>query len=382
MTTKPPVPKIAYAVLNAATLSPFDHDGWCQVMPAGHVRARDGRPETPAEGWLINEAAFNRMVARVVALNQPIKIDYNHQTLFKPEAAPAAGFVPATPARFRWDDNTGVWVKPDWNPPALERLKNNEFPYFSPVMGYDARSGEPLELRMLAITGDPGLTGLRPVTALSAEDIYQALTVPPSSPKEPAMNQSLTALLAALGLTVPAGGELTDEVATAALSAVTTLKSQADKATALETTMAALSADLNALKTQAPTEAVDLRRYVPVETYNAVREQVVSLSADLGKTTLAQTLDKAEQDGRILKSERPYLEGLGDQIGLTALSAQLATRQPIAALTRVQTETLTQPPQSREKTATVALSAEELQAARVLGMTPAAFQKIKHEDAQ
>lgn len=139
------------------------------------------------------------------------------------------------------------------------------------------------------------------------------------------MHQSLKALLTALGLTVPAGGELTDEVATAALSAVTTLKSQADKATAL---------------------------------------------------------DKAEQDGRILKSERPYLEGLGDQIGVTALSAQLATHQPIAALTRVQTETLPQPPQNREKTATVALSAEELQAARVLGMTPAAFQKIKTEDAQ
>ncbi len=191
------------------------------------------------------------------------------------------------------------------------------------------------------------------------------------------MNPSLNALLAALGLTVPAGGELTDEVATAALSAVTTLKSQADKATALETTMAALSADLNALKTQAPTVAVDLRRYVPVETYNAVREQVVSLSADLGKTTLAQTLDQAEQDGRILKSERAYLETLGDQIGVAALSAQLATRQPIAA----QTETLMLPPQHREKTATVALSAEELQAARVLGMTPAAFQKIKTEDA-
>lgn len=120
------VPKIVYAVLNAAKLSPFDHDGWCQVMLAGHVRARDGRPETPAEGWLINEAAFNRMVA----LNQPVKIDYNHQTLFKQEGAPAAGFIPATLARFLWDDKTGVRIKPDWNPPALERLKNNEFPYF------------------------------------------------------------------------------------------------------------------------------------------------------------------------------------------------------------------------------------------------------------
>lgn len=130
---------------------------------------------------------------------------------------------------------------------------------------------------------------------------------------------------------------------------MTTLKSQADKAAVLETDVAALSADVKALKTQAPTAAVDLRRYVPIETYNAVREQVVSLSVGLSKTTLAQTLERVEHDG-VLKSERPYLEGLGDQIGVTALSAQLATRQPIAALTRVQTETLTLPLQNRKKT--------------------------------
>jgi len=59
---------------------------------------------------------------------------------------------------------------------------------------------------MLAIPGDPGLTGMRPVAALRAEDIYQASTVPPPSPKEPEMNQSLKALLAAPGVTVPAGG--------------------------------------------------------------------------------------------------------------------------------------------------------------------------------
>lgn len=247
------------------------------------------------------------------------------------------------------------------DPPTLERLKNSEFPYFSPVMGYDVRSGEPLELRMLAIIGDPGLTRLRPVAALSAEDIYQALTVPPSSPKEPAciMNQSLTALA---GRTV-----FRDHAKNPG----------ADKSAALETTIVDLSADLSALKIQALTVAVDLRRYVPVETYNAVHEQVVSLSSDLGKTTLAKTLDKAGQDGRILKYELLYLEGLSDQIGVAALSAQLATRQPIAALIRIQTETLTLPPKNREKTATCSMQAEELQAMRVLGMTTATFQKIK-----
>ncbi|MGP1924869.1 MAG: hypothetical protein ACTS73_08520 [Arsenophonus sp. NEOnobi-MAG3] len=61
------------------------------------------------DGWLINEAAFNHMVAHmVVLLNQLIKIDYNHHGLFKQKeiASAALGFVPGTPAYFRWNDNT------------------------------------------------------------------------------------------------------------------------------------------------------------------------------------------------------------------------------------------------------------------------------------
>lgn len=77
-------------------------------MPAGRVKARDGRPEKPPEGWLINQAAVNRMVARVVALNQPIKIDYNHQSLFKGEAAPAAGFIHPRPITFVSARNGGL----------------------------------------------------------------------------------------------------------------------------------------------------------------------------------------------------------------------------------------------------------------------------------
>ncbi|EPC0942958.1 phage protease, partial [Escherichia coli] len=130
-------PKLAYAILNAISLSADGDGDWCQIMPAGRVKARDGRPEKPAEGWLINHAAVERMVSRVVALNQPVKIDYNHQTLIKGHPAPAAGFVMASPENFRFSEERGFEVRPDWNPPAIEHLRNNEFPWFSPVIGYD-----------------------------------------------------------------------------------------------------------------------------------------------------------------------------------------------------------------------------------------------------
>ncbi|EIT2303726.1 protease [Salmonella enterica] len=376
MTKKTSSHKTAYAVLNAATLSPFDNDGWCQAMPAGRVKARDGRPEKPPEGWLINQAAVDRMVSRVVALNQPIKIDYNHQSVFKGEAAPAAGFVHPSPDNFRFSEERGFEVRPDWNPPAIPRLVNKEFPWFSPVMGYDEDTGEPVELRMLAVTGDPGLTGMNPVAALSADDLFNALNPTPVAKEKP-MNEQLRQLLTALGLTVPDDGELTPELGTAALSALTDIQAKAGKHDELKTQVVTLSAELDTAK-QANTTAtgdVDLTKFVPVETYNALRTQYVSLSAEHGSTTLEQVLDKAETEGRVFKSERGYYEGLGRQIGVAALSAQLDARQPIAALTTKQTDTVTKP----EKTATAALSAADLDAARMLGYTPEQYQKIKEE---
>ncbi|ECE1532904.1 protease, partial [Salmonella enterica] len=144
-----------------------------------------------------------------------------------------------------------------------------------------------------------------------------------------------------------------------------------------KTQVATLSAELDTAK-QANTTAtgdVDLTKFVPVETYNTLRTEYAALSAQLGTTTLEQVLDKAEGEGRVFKSERSYLEGLGRQIGVAALSAQLDARQPIAALTTKQTDTVTKP----EKTATAALSATDLDAARMLGYTPEQYQKIKEE---
>lgn len=375
MTIKNSPHKTAYAVLNAATLSPFDNDGWCQALPAGRVKARDGRPEKPPEGWLINQAAVDRMVSRVVALNQPIKIDYNHQTLFPGVDAPAAGFIKPSPDNFRFSEERGFEVRPDWNPPAIPRLVNKEFPWLSSVMGYDEDSGEPVELRMMAVTGDPGLTGMNPVAALSADDLFNVLNPTPVAKEKP-MNEQLRQLLTALGLTVPDDGELTPELGTAALSALTGIQAKAGKHDELKTQVATLSAELDTAKKPKPATAggVDLTQYVPVETYNTLRTEYAALSAQHGTTTLDQVLDKAEDEGRVFKSERSYLEGLGRQIGVAALSAQLDARQPIAALTAKQTDTVNVP---KKETASAALSAEDLQVMKMLGKTEEEFLKAK-----
>ncbi|EFI7457719.1 protease [Escherichia coli] len=359
------------AVLSASLTA--SGDGWCQLLPAGRVKARDGRPEKPAKGWLINESACNRMKAGLSALNQPLLIDYDHHSMnaqkngFK---AIAAGWV--KPENIEWREGQGIFIKPEWTPQAQKHIDDREYAYLSAYMHYFADTGEPYLLRMASLTNDPGITGMNPVAALSADDLY---VVSPSQEQHP-MNEQLRQLLTALGLTVADGDEFTPELGTAALSALTGIKTRADAHDNLKTQVASLSAELETAKGTPAGGSIDLTKYVPVETYNALRTEYVALSAQHGSTTLEQVLDKAESEGRIFKSERGYLEQLGGQIGVAALSAQLDARQPVAALTGLQTDTVTVPD---KKTATAALSAEDIAAAHLLGKTEAEFLKMKEE---
>ncbi|EJS1188316.1 protease, partial [Escherichia coli] len=260
----------------------------------------------------------------------------------------------------------------EWTPQAQKHIDDREYAYLSAYMHYFADTGEPYLLRMASLTNDPGITGMNPVAALSADDLY---VVSPSQEQHP-MNEQLRQLLTALGLTVADGDEFTPELGTAALSALTGIKTRADAHDNLKTQVASLSAELETAKGTPAGGSIDLTKYVPVETYNALRTEYVALSAQHGSTTLEQVLDKAESEGRIFKSERGYLEQLGGQIGVAALSAQLDARQPVAALTGLQTDTVTVPD---KKTATAVLSAEDIAAAKLLGKTEAEFLKMKEE---
>lgn len=356
----------------SASLASSD-DGWCQLLPAGRVRARDGRPEKPAAGWLINKKSCDRIRANLAALKQPLLIDYDHHSEIAQEKgikAVAAGWVKADDVQ--WREGQGIFIKPTWTPQAQKHIDDLEYAYLSAKLEYYVDNGEPASIRIASLTNDPAITGMKSVAALSADDLY---VTTPSTELTP-MNEQLRQLLAALGLTVPDDGELTPELGTAALSALTDIQAKAGKHDKLTTQVATLSAELDTAKKPKPATAggVDLTQYVPVETYNALRTEYAALSAQHGTTTLEQVLDKAEDEGRVFKSERSYLEGLGKQIGVAALSAQLEARQPIVALTTKQTDTL---PAPKKETVSAALSAEDLQVMKMLGKTEEEFLKAK-----
>ena len=361
------------AVLDAQ-LSP-QGDGWHQLLPVGPFKARDGRPfDVPGGHWQLDGQIAAALIARAKGLGQDILIDYDHQTLKvdqNGQPAPAAGWYNGD--EIEWREGQGLFIKPRWTERAAALVAAKEYRFLSAVFPYDAQ-GRPLELRMTAITNDPGVVGMQALAALSAQPIHPGLpaTPAPVAQKERPMNEHLIALLGKLGIQLGADGQLTTEQGTAALAALDTLQASAKKAPELEAALAAERTSLAALKAQ-PGGQVDLAQYVPVATYNALVTQVAALTAQVDTTDAATLIKEARTAGKVVAAEEEYLTAYAAQKGVAALKALLEPRPAIAALTASQTAAVTLP----EKKGEAVLSAEDKYAADQLGISHEDFAKAK-----
>ncbi|MEE9694496.1 phage protease [Aeromonas hydrophila] len=382
-----PPSEIAVAILNArpttlglavldAALGPSD-DGWHQLLPVGPFKARDGRPFDVVGGhWQLDGQIAAALIARANALGQDILIDYDHQTLKTDQngqPAPAAGWYNAD--EIEWREGQGLFIKPRWTDRAAALVAAKEYRFLSAVFPYDAQ-GRPLELRMTAITNDPGVVGMQALAALSALPASSLMPIQPgqlaTSSKEKSMNEHLIALLGKLGIQPGADGQFTAEQGTAALAALDTLQASAKKAPELEAALSAEKASLAALKAQ-PGGQVDLGQYVPVATYNALVTQVAALTAQVDTTDAATLIKEARTAGKVVAAEEEYLTAYAAQKGVAALKALLEPRPAIAALAASQTTAVTLP----EKKGEAVLSAEDKYAADQLGISHEAFAKAK-----
>ncbi|WNY75967.1 phage protease [Pasteurella multocida] len=351
-TTKSPL-----AVLTAA-LNP-NADGWQQLLPSGEFRSRDGSP-TDVAHWFIDKAIAQRLIDKVRHLNQDVLIDYEHETIFKAKQGIEAGSVLAAgwfnADEIKWfedDERQGLFIKPRWTEKAYQHIKKGEFAFLSAVFPYD-KNGIPLELRMAALTNDPGVTGMQRLAVLSA-----------TLNEDMAMPESLKKLLAALGIEVAEGATVSEEQAKTALSAFEKLQSEKTAADAQVATLSAKHTE------------VDLSKYVPKEVYDATVTQLATLSAKATQTEVEQVIAKARNDGRVLEAEVEYLTGFGKQQGVAALSAMLDKRPQIAVLSAKQTETTNVEKQVQKEKGLAVLSAADKEAAKLLGMTEEDFAKHK-----
>lgn len=359
---------LGLAVLDAALGQ--SEDGWYQLLPVGPFKARDGRPfDVPGGHWQLDKSIATTLINRAKALGQDILIDYDHQTLHIEKTgkeAPAAGWFNGD--EIEWREGLGLFIKPRWTDRAAAMVAAKEYRFLSAVFPYDAQ-GRPLELRMAAITNDPGVVGMQALAALSALPASQPGQLANPS-KETSMNELLKKLLAKLGIELT--GDPTDEQLQKALTELDSLQASAKKAPELEAALTAEKASLAALKAQ-PGGQVDLAQFVPVATYNALVAQVASLSAKVETTDAATLIKEARTQGKVVAAEEEYLTAYAAQKGVAALKALLDPRPAIAALSASQTTQVTQP----EKKGDAVLSADDKYAADQLGISYEEFAKAK-----
>ncbi|MFM4677192.1 phage protease [Aeromonas media] len=379
-----PPSEIAVAILNArpttlglavldAALGPSD-DGWHQLLPVGPFKARDGRPfDVPGGHWQLDKSIATTLINRAKALGQDILIDYDHQTLKvdqNGQPAPAAGWYNGD--EIEWREGEGLFIKPRWTERAAALVAAKEYRFLSAVFPYDAQ-GRPLELRMTAITNDPGVVGMQALAALSAQPIQPGQ--PATLTKENSMNELLKKLLAKLGIELT--GDPTDEQLQKALTELDSLQASAKKAPELEAALSAEKTALAALKAQTTSvqqgAQVDLAQFVPVATYNALVTQVAALTAQVDTTDAATLIKEARTAGKVVAAEEEYLTAFAAQKGVAALKALLEPRPAIAALTASQTAAVTLP----QKKGDAVLSAEDKYAADQLGISHEDFAKAK-----
>lgn len=287
-----------------------------QLLPEGSFRADDGRP-TDAPAWVLDAATAQRLIAQIDARNNPLPIDYEHQTVHSKangQPAPAAGWFSA----LEWRPGSGLWATGvRWTDRARQMIAAGEYRYISPVFTYDRKTGRIGRLLHAALTNDPALDGMAAVAASSQ--------LPLTSASETLMTieQLVAACAAALGAQTALDA---DKLA----PAIAALKADADKARADHATAEA------ALKAEREATAALKASTQPLEVVAALRAELATLTADSNARKIDDLVKPALADGRLLPAQEAWARDLGAS-NLAALSKYIETAQPIAALKGTQT---------------------------------------------
>jgi phage I-like protein len=286
-----------------------------RLVPAGHFRARDGRPTTIAQGWHLDAKGAERLIAAARTRQDDAVIDYEHQTLHTEtngKPAPAAGWF--SPDKLEWRPDGLYATDVQWTDAAKAAIESGEYRYLSPVIAYHPKTGDVQAVTMAALTNYAAIDGLDGLSARAAARFdFQ-------SQEETLVKRE--DLINLLGLAADA----TDDAIAAALKA---LKESADSVTALK-------AEVAELKTKQPDTQVDPAKYVPIAQVEALKTQIAELSAkDTGRDVEA-LVKQGLADGKLLAAQEEWARELGTK-DVAALKAYLDKTPPIAALKGTQT---------------------------------------------
>jgi len=366
----------AYAV---PTKTKIGTDGMVmlQITPAGTFGPSDGRPMDSPD-WNINAASAQQLITRFQARRNPAVIDYEHQTLNKEkngQPAPAAGWM----RDLRWIDGQGLFAVAELTQRARDFVSAGEYSFFSPVFEYSRKTGAVLDVHMGALTNNPAIHGMEPLSLLAvatAAFLPQSLSLSQPDPQqENSVNPLLTAVLAALAL--PA--TTTEAVAIAALTAVGPVASLQAQATAARAALN-LGADASgdavtaACTSLRSTATPDPSKFVPLSVLEEVKTSLAALTAHTLQTEINTIVGAALNDGGLLAGEEGWARNTA-ATNMAVLTGYLAIGRPRTALNGTQTGGKS--PIDTGNAAHHGLNADELAVAVATGLTPEAYAKAK-----
>ena len=319
------------------------------LIPDGTFKASDGRPQG-LQGWRLDAPIAQRLIRRVQGRQTKLVVNYEHA---EPVGAPlpAAGWI--DPATLAYQPGTGLTAQVDWLPKAHDMLASGEYAYLSPVIRYDGKTGEVLDLLLAGLTNTPALDVLPALSARLGLCLTDDDPPPPSSSPDPETPMiDLAKLRQALSLAADADD-------TAILARADALSAQVAALTSQVSDQTAKLSALETAKTPDPTQ------YVPKAVYDEALAQLTATSQANETAELSRLIEDGLSSGRITgPAHADWLKGQG----IAALRAYLAEAPAVAALTRTQTQG-----QDRGQPTDPALSAEEAAVLSQMGLDRAAY---------
>ena len=323
-------------------------NGHIQLFPFGRFYPADGRAEG-AGGWYVDDSNGYALADSINALDIDLMIDYEHQTLYlekNGQGNPAAGWI----KQVEYRPNEGLFAEVAWTDKAASQIKAGEYRYISPLFIPDS-NGRVVQVLNAALTNRPALHNLAEAFALSQQ--FKQFNQPEGQPMLKLLQQLFDAPNA------------TEAEITEKLTALSAVKGD---------TKVALSAVYDELKTQtaqavalsAQVANPDPTKFVALSQMQAVQTELNALKAQHAKEKADSLITQALSDGRLLPAQKAWAENLA-QTNFVALSDYLATVTPNAALSGGM-QAKDAPTEN-----VVALSAEELAAAKMLGMSEEEF---------
>ena len=280
-----------------------------QLTPSGTFKARDGRPHD-LDGWVMTASSAQLIIELINQQADQLLIDYEHQTLNAAKNGqpnPAAGWFKS----LEWREGVGLFaVGVDWTDKAKAAIAAKEYRYISPVFTFDQTNGIVTSLLMAALVNTPALDGMKDLTA-AANTLFMAENTMD-------IDELLEKIRYWLNLPTLAS---TEDI----MNEIDKLKAAIQASDAV---IAAKNAEIVALKAEQPNPA----EFVPVSVMTALQTELTALKTDLATDKRNQLITVALSDGRLLPAQKQWAESLT----VDGLQSFIATVQPIAALSRMQ----------------------------------------------